>query len=229
MKKILFVCLMAALGLGTGSAAAKDAKKASTVTTVFKTDIDCEHCAKRIMDNIPFEKGVKDVKVDVPSKEVTVVYDASKNDAEGLVKGFRQNPREGRGLRREVLPRDRLQGKLLPKSRLQGNCCKKGDCDRNAAPPLATKKPLATRSARTAPRRRSSPATNPNGRDVRTFRLTAKKKTDSKMLSVFSFLWPNHSPGMDSSGSAALFSALKATRCTGPRAPAASTATLTIT
>ena len=88
MKKILFVCLMAALGLGTGSAAAKDAKKASTVTTVFKTDIDCEHCAKRIMDNIPFEKGVKDVKVDVPSKEVTVVYDASKNDAEGLVKGF---------------------------------------------------------------------------------------------------------------------------------------------
>ena len=71
MKKILFVCLMAALGLGTGSAAAKDAKKASTVTTVFKTDIDCEHCAKRIMDNIPFEKGVKDVKVDVPSKEVT--------------------------------------------------------------------------------------------------------------------------------------------------------------
>ena len=61
MKKILFVYLMAALGLGTGSAAAKDAKKASTVTTVFKTDIDCEHCAKRIMDNIPFEKGVKDV------------------------------------------------------------------------------------------------------------------------------------------------------------------------
>lgn len=88
MKKILFVCLAAALGLGIGSASAKDAKKASTVTTVFKTDIDCEHCAKRIMDNIPFEKGVKDVKVDVPSKTVTVVYDASKNDAEGLVKGF---------------------------------------------------------------------------------------------------------------------------------------------
>lgn len=88
MKKILFVCLAAVLGLGTGSACAKDAKKASTVTTVFKTDIDCEHCAKRIMDNIPFEKGVKDVKVDVPSKMVTVVYDASKNNVEGLVKGF---------------------------------------------------------------------------------------------------------------------------------------------
>ena len=220
MKKILFVCLMAALGLGTGSAAAKDAKKASTVTTVFKTDIDCEHCAKRIMDNIPFEKGVKDVKVDVPSKEVTVVYDASKNDAEGLVKGFAKIR-----VKAEACDAKKIAAKKPPARR---TAARRATATRNAAPPLATKKPLATRSARTAPRRRSSPATNPNGRDVRTFRLTAKKNRQ-QMLSVFSFLRPNHSPGMDSSGSAALFSALKATRCTGPRAPAASTATLTIT
>lgn len=88
MKKILFVCLAAALSLSVGTLAAKNDKKAKTVTTVFKTDIDCEHCAERIMANIPFEKGVKDVKVDVPSKEVTVVYDASKNTPEGLIKGF---------------------------------------------------------------------------------------------------------------------------------------------
>ena len=37
------------------------------------------------------------------------------------------------------------------------------------------------------------------------------------MLSVFSFLWPNHSPGMDSSGSAALFSALKASETPKPK------------
>ena len=126
MKKILFVCLMAALGLGTGSAAAKDAKKASTVTTVFKTDIDCEHCAKRIMDNIPFEKGVKDVKVDVPSKEVTVVYDASKNDAEGLVKGFAK-------IRVKA---EACDAKCCQGTACKENCCKKGDCDKKccAAP-----------------------------------------------------------------------------------------------
>lgn len=110
MKKILFVCLAAALGLGIGSASAKDAKKASTVTTVFKTDIDCEHCAKRIMDNIPFEKGVKDVKVDVPSKTVTVVYDASKNDAAGLVKGF---------------AKIRVKAEACP-----AKCCKAAPCDK---------------------------------------------------------------------------------------------------
>lgn len=88
MKKILFVCLAAALSLSVGTLSAKNDKKAKTVTTVFTTDIDCEHCANRIMANIPFEKGVKDVKVDVPSKEVTVVYDATKNTPEGLIKGF---------------------------------------------------------------------------------------------------------------------------------------------
>ena len=219
MKKILFVCLMAALGLGTGSAAAKDAKKASTVTTVFKTDIDCEHCAKRIMDNIPFEKGVKDVKVDVPSKEVTVVYDASKNDAEGLVKGFAKIRVKAEACDAKCCQGTACKENCCQKAACKENCCKKGDCD----------KKCCAAAARTAPRRRSSPATNPNGRNVRPFLPTAKKKPTAKCCRFFSFLRPNHSPGMDSSGSAALFSALKATRCTGPRAPAASTATLTIT
>ena len=130
MKKILFVCLMAALGLGTGSAAAKDAKKASTVTTVFKTDIDCEHCAKRIMDNIPFEKGVKDVKVDVPSKEVTVVYDASKNDAEGLVKGFAKIRVKAEACDAKCCQGTACKENCCQKAACKENCCKKGDCDK---------------------------------------------------------------------------------------------------
>jgi len=120
MKKILFVCLAAAMGLGIGSAAAKDAKKASTVTTVFKTDIDCEHCAKRIMDNMPFEKGVKDVQVDVPSKLVTVVYDASKNSAEGLVKGFSKIR-----VKAEACGAD-----CCAKAACKENCSKAGACDK---------------------------------------------------------------------------------------------------
>ena len=142
MKKILFVCLMAALGLGTGSAAAKDAKKASTVTTVFKTDIDCEHCAKRIMDNIPFEKGVKDVKVDVPSKEVTVVYDASKNDAEGLVKGFAK-------IRVKA---EACDAKCCQGTACKENCCKKGDCDKKCCAAACDKKSRLRQEVRGLPR-----------------------------------------------------------------------------
>ena len=83
MKKILMLCL--ALVMGVGMCAAQKAADKKTVTTVFTTDIDCEHCVKKIMNNVPsLGKGVKDVKVDLPKKEVTVVYDSTKN----IVKGF---------------------------------------------------------------------------------------------------------------------------------------------
>ena len=71
------LCL--ALVMGVGMCAAQKAADKKTVTTVFTTDIDCEHCVKKIMNNVPsLGKGVKDVKVDLPKKEVTVVYDSTK-------------------------------------------------------------------------------------------------------------------------------------------------------
>lgn len=87
MKKLLFVLFAALLGTGVCLADnAKDAKK--VVTTVFTTDIDCPHCSKKVLNTIPFEKGVKDVKVDVPTKTITVSYDASKNNDESLKKAL---------------------------------------------------------------------------------------------------------------------------------------------
>ena len=83
MKKILMLCL--ALVMGVGMCAAEKPANKKTVTTVFTTDIDCEHCVK----NVPsLGKGVKDVQVDLPKKEVTVVYDGTKNNDENIVKGF---------------------------------------------------------------------------------------------------------------------------------------------
>ena len=83
MKKILMLCL--ALVMGVGMCAAQKAADKKTVTTVFTTDIDCEHCVKKIPS---LGKGVKDVKVDLPKKEVTVVYDSTKNSDDNIVKGF---------------------------------------------------------------------------------------------------------------------------------------------
>ena len=88
MKKFVLFCLALAMGVGVCAAAGKPAAK-KIVTTVFVTDIDCDHCVKKIMNNVPsLGKGVKDVKVDLPKKEVTVIYDASKNNDENIVKGF---------------------------------------------------------------------------------------------------------------------------------------------
>ena len=56
---------------------------------MFTVDIDCESCAARIMNNVPvIGKGIKDIQVDVPSKEATVTYDSAKTSPEELIKGF---------------------------------------------------------------------------------------------------------------------------------------------
>ena len=88
MKKFVLFCLALAMGVGVCAAAGKPAAK-KIVTTVFVTDIDCDHCVKKIMNNVPsLGKGIKYVKVDLPKKEVTVVYDGTKNDDANIVKGF---------------------------------------------------------------------------------------------------------------------------------------------
>ena len=87
MKKILVMCAVLLMGAGAAMADNKTADK-KTVTTVFCTDIDCDHCKAKVLNTIPFEKGIKDVQVDVPTKKITVTYDPSKNSGEGLVKAF---------------------------------------------------------------------------------------------------------------------------------------------
>ncbi len=87
MKKIAMICLALLMGAGICSAQKSTGKK--QVTTVFATDIHCEHCAKKIMDNVPsLGKGIKDVQIDVTAKQVTVTYDPTKNNDANIVKGL---------------------------------------------------------------------------------------------------------------------------------------------
>ena len=52
----------------------------SIVQVVFATSIHCANCGKKVQENISFEKGVKDLKVSVPDKTVTVVFNDAKTD-----------------------------------------------------------------------------------------------------------------------------------------------------
>lgn len=83
------VCLALAMGAGVALAAKPAAKEQKTATTVFVTDIDCDHCVQKIMNNVPaLGRGIKDVEVDLPKKEVTVVYDKTKTSDERIIEGF---------------------------------------------------------------------------------------------------------------------------------------------
>lgn len=88
MKKIVLMCLVALFGIGIANAQEPKNTVKKSVTVEFVTDIDCAGCAKKVTNTIPYEKGVKDVQVDVATKTVTVTYDPAKTNNETLVKAF---------------------------------------------------------------------------------------------------------------------------------------------
>ena len=90
MKQIIMLCLLAVMGFGVADAVAQKKGDAALKTTVFLTDVDCETCAKKIDNSLPFQKGVKEVKVDVPTRKVTVTFDTTKTNEEALIKAFKK-------------------------------------------------------------------------------------------------------------------------------------------
>ncbi len=85
MKRLL-IFLLALLPMAwCGNTAAAKANK--QVVTLY-VDIHCQGCINKIMSNIAYEKGVKDIQCDLQKKTVTVTYDANKTDVPTLQKAF---------------------------------------------------------------------------------------------------------------------------------------------
>lgn len=89
MKKLLIVCLALVLGCGVAMAQKPKKAKREMKTTVFVTNLDCPNCAKKVEMNVPtLGKGIKDLQIDLPSREVTITYDATKCSDEQIIAGF---------------------------------------------------------------------------------------------------------------------------------------------
>lgn len=84
--EILTKSLLAALVLCifTVSLTAQNKKKAPLQEVTFIVSLHCENCVKKVQENIPFEKGVKDLKVDLEEKTVWIQYSPDKTDKEKL-------------------------------------------------------------------------------------------------------------------------------------------------
>lgn len=62
--------------------------KTDKQTVVLSCDLHCQGCCDKVMKNIAFEKGVKDIVCDLKGKTVTVTFDAAKTDIPTLLKAF---------------------------------------------------------------------------------------------------------------------------------------------
>ncbi|MBN2167025.1 MAG: cation transporter [Marinilabiliaceae bacterium] len=80
-KKVRLFVIVTALLMSVVSMAQN--KKA-----VYQCSIDCVSCKEKIMKNIPYEKGVKAVDVDIDSKMVTIEYKTDKNTVVNLQKAL---------------------------------------------------------------------------------------------------------------------------------------------
>lgn len=85
MKKVVLITLVLLVGVATNSLYAQ---KKTTEVACFKSNMDCENCQKTITEYLKFEKGVKDLKVDLVTNTIKVEYKAGKNDTNSLAKAI---------------------------------------------------------------------------------------------------------------------------------------------
>ena len=86
MKRYLIITLALLLIAGTAAFAQdkKQKKQANIQEVTFVTTIDCKNCVKKVEANLPYEKGIKDMKVNLDDRTVWIKYDANKTDKEKL-------------------------------------------------------------------------------------------------------------------------------------------------
>ena len=91
MKKYLLIIICSVFcALSVSAANGLSAKRSNRQTVVLSCDLHCQGCCDKIMKNIAFEKGVKDLVCDLKTKTVTVTYDAGKTDIPTLLKAFKK-------------------------------------------------------------------------------------------------------------------------------------------
>lgn len=81
--KILFMALLCTL-----TALAVQAQKKGEKTVTFNVKMHCASCQNKLEKNIPYEKGVKDLKVDLKANTVAVTFKEDKNSAENIQKAI---------------------------------------------------------------------------------------------------------------------------------------------
>ena len=84
MKLLLNIIMVIFLAVGTAAFGQDKAKDKGLTVVTLSSNIKCNNCKSRIEKNIPYEKGVKDLKVDIEKKTVTITYKNGKNTSEAL-------------------------------------------------------------------------------------------------------------------------------------------------
>jgi copper chaperone CopZ len=87
---ILMMCQFALAGTSTVTAQSKKEKKENLQTMKCWVSMSCENCKAKVEKNIAYEKGVKELDVDLPTKTVTIKYRSDKTSPAKLEKAIKK-------------------------------------------------------------------------------------------------------------------------------------------
>lgn len=90
MKTIIQLILLCSVGVLFMAEVKAQEPKTDLLTVCYKTTMDCKDCQATLTNYLKFEKGVKDLTVDLKSNTIKVVYKSGKNSPENLVKGIKK-------------------------------------------------------------------------------------------------------------------------------------------
>jgi periplasmic mercuric ion binding protein len=101
---VLMMCQFAFAGASAAMAQDKKAKKDNFQTMKCWVSMSCENCKAKVEKNIPYEKGVKGLEVDLPTKIVTIKYKPGKTSPEKLEKAIQKL-----GYKTEIIKEDEIK------------------------------------------------------------------------------------------------------------------------
>ncbi|MEL7587943.1 MAG: heavy-metal-associated domain-containing protein [Prolixibacteraceae bacterium] len=90
MKKTIQLIVICFIAVLFASELKAQEPKNDLVTVCYRTTMDCNDCQVTLTNYLKFEKGVKDLKVDLKSNTIKVVYKSEKNSPENLAKGIKK-------------------------------------------------------------------------------------------------------------------------------------------
>lgn len=86
--KHAFLLFVGLIMISFSSVEAKEKKVDHNKTVTFEVSMSCVGCKNKIEKNIAFEKGIKDMQVDLSKKNVTLTFDSRKTDEEKIINAF---------------------------------------------------------------------------------------------------------------------------------------------
>ncbi|HBG25258.1 MAG: cation transporter [Bacteroidetes bacterium HGW-Bacteroidetes-5] len=85
---LITIAILSVMLFAAGSANAQTKKAKTDAEVLFSVPVDCPSCQKKLESKLPYEKGVKDMKIDLEAQTIWFLYSSDKTDKVTLAKAL---------------------------------------------------------------------------------------------------------------------------------------------